>query len=76
MEHEVFIFNPLTGQTHILNKASWRLLSACADAPRSNRYLLELVAEEPDDLNKQQLENSLQGHLGQLQQLELLQVNA
>jgi len=76
MEHEVFVFNPLTGQTHILNRASWRMLSACADTPRSSGYLLALMAEKPDDLNEQQLEDSLQGHLGQLQQLELLQANA
>ena len=76
MEHDVFIFNPLTGQTHILNRVSWRMLSACADMPRSNGFLLDLMTEEPSGLNKQQLEDSLQGHLGQLQQLELLQANA
>ena len=76
LEHEVFVFNPLTGQTHILNQASWRLLSACGDTSRSNEYLLEVIVEQPDGLDKQQLDDSLQGHLGQLQQLELLQVTS
>jgi PqqD family protein of HPr-rel-A system len=72
-EQERFVFNPLTGHTHILNQLSWQLLSACADIPRSNAHLFELMAAESEGLDNQQLDDSLQEHLGQLLQLDLLQ---
>ena len=76
LEQELFVFNPLTGHTHILNQLSWQLLSACADTPRSDAYLYKLMGAESEDLDKRQREDSLQGHLSQLQQLDLLQAVA
>jgi PqqD family protein of HPr-rel-A system len=72
LDEDVFIFNPLTGHTHILNQLSWQLLLACAEVPRSDAHLFQLMATESDGMDKQQLEDSVQGHLGQLQQLDLL----
>lgn len=69
----MFIFNPLTGHTHILNQLGWQLLVACAESPRTEAYLFKLMAASSDDPDQQQLEESLLGHLGQLQQLDLLQ---
>ena len=61
--------------THILNQLSWKLLGACAEAPRTSHYLYDLLAAEPEsaELDNETLEDSLQGHLEQLQQLDLLQ---
>ena len=70
LEGEVFVYNPLTGHTHILNQLSWQLLQACAETQRSNDYLLSLVNPEHDQLVRQEVED----HLWQLQQLELIQV--
>jgi PqqD family protein of HPr-rel-A system len=68
----VFIFNPLTGHTHILNDIAWKLLSACADADRSSHYLLQFIDSESGELDGSELQDRLQGHLEQLQQLELI----
>jgi PqqD family protein of HPr-rel-A system len=73
LEQDVFIFNPLTGHTHILNQLSWQLLLACAEMPREKDYLLKLIAVESNEQDHQLLVDSLRGHLGQLQQLDLLQ---
>jgi len=76
LEQELFVFNPLTGHTHILNQLSWQLLSACADTPRSHEYLFKLMLVESEGLDRQQPEESLEGHLGQLEQLGLLRTVA
>lgn len=71
LEQELFVFNPRTGHTHILNHLSWLLLAACADRPRSSDYLYALMNAETEGANPQ-TQASLERHLEQLQQLDLL----
>jgi PqqD family protein of HPr-rel-A system len=73
LEQEVFIFNSLTGHTHILNDIAWKLLTACADKARSSEYLLDLMDPESGEIDRSELQDRLLGHLEQLQQLDLIQ---
>ena len=72
-EGETFVFHPLTGHTHILNQASWTILSACATRARSRESLLRILEELEDDHPQAQLDESLQAHLEHLCQFELLE---
>ncbi len=72
-EDEVFLFNPHTGHTHILNDLAWRLLSACAEGLQSEAVLIELMANELGEENREELSDLLDGHLDQLMQLGLVE---
>jgi len=71
-EDEVFVFNPRTGHTHILNEQSWQLLSACADSPHSETQLFDLVAAESGS-SPEETHTSVRMHIDHLQQLDLIQ---
>ena len=71
-EEEVFLFNPRTGNTHILNQLSNKILSACANSPLAMQDLLmRLTTETPEfqSVGTGDLEN----HLSQLAQLGLIE---
>ncbi len=72
-EDEVFLFNPHTGNTHILNDLGWRVLSACADAPKSEQGLLELLVNDLGEQNRVELADALDDHLDQLFRLGLVE---
>jgi PqqD family protein of HPr-rel-A system len=73
-EGEVFLYNPLTTHTHILNELGWRVLEACAGAPLSLERLLETLAEDnPDHNHAEELSAVISSHLDQLAQLGLLE---
>ena len=72
-EGETFVFHPLTGHTHILNQASWSILSACATRPQSRESLLHILEELNDDQSQMQLDESLEEHVAHLCQFELLE---
>ena len=67
-EGEVFVYNPHTGHTHILNQFSWSMLSACVESPRSVDQLLTLAQTYSDEVDREQLAV----HVDHLLQLELL----
>jgi len=70
-EDEVFLFNSHTGNTHILNKLAWRLLSACSEEPQSEQVLFEMLVADFGGQNQEELAEALDDHLDQLQQLGL-----
>jgi len=72
-EDELFLFNPHTGHTHILNDLAWRLLSACAEEPQSEQALLELLVSDLGEQNREELADALDDHLDHLMQLGLVE---
>lgn len=72
---EVFVFNPLTGHTHILNQLAWELLTDCGEKPRTLECLLGSMGESSGDMTSEECEISLRDHLEQLLQLDLIRVN-
>ncbi len=72
-EDEVFLFNPHTGNTHILNDLGWQVLSACAKAPQSEQALLELLDNDLDEQSSEELDDALDNHLDQLFRLGLVE---
>lgn len=51
-EQEVFLYNPHTGETHILNDLSWQVLRYCSSEPCTEMELLRRLggAGEQGDL--------------------------
>ena len=87
-EGEVFLYNPLTTQTHIVNELGWQVLRACASAPVDQDRLLDQLFERIDEElgeetgeaghkpNRNELAEFLSTHLDQLSQLGLLEGSA
>ena len=87
-EDEVFVYNPLTCHTHILNELGWFVLSACSAAPVAQERLLDQVSESiqqkvdrdddeaPISPERAELAKFLDTHLDQLSQLGLLEGGA
>ncbi len=72
-ESEVFLFNPHTGDTHILNDIAWRLLCACVDEFRSESELRDLLADHYGAEQKEKLNEVISDHMDQLIQLGLIE---
>ncbi len=72
-ESEVFLFNPHTGDTHILNDIAWQLLCACADESRSESALQDLLAVHIGAENGGELSEAVNDHMDQLMQLGLIE---
>ncbi len=72
-EDEVFLFNPHTGNTHILNDLGWQVLSACAEAPQPEQVLRELLVNDLGDQSGEDLDAALDAHLDQLFRLGLIE---
>jgi PqqD family protein of HPr-rel-A system len=72
-ESEVFLFNPHTGDTHILNDIAWRLLTACASRRQSETALLEALAVDLGGGDQEELSELLNDHIEQLLQLGLVE---
>lgn len=82
-EGEVFLYNPLTTHTHILNELGWYVLCACSKAPVPQDRLLDLVSENTvfntasdaaaESLDREELAEVLDNHLDQLSRLGLLE---
>jgi PqqD family protein of HPr-rel-A system len=72
-ENEVFLFNPHTGDTHILNDIAWRLLVACSSARQSQGALLEQLAVDLGGADREELADLLSDHIDQLIQLGLVE---
>ena len=87
-EDEVFVYNPLTSHTHILNELGWLVLSACSAAPVAQERLLDQLSEsiqQQGDRDEEEarisperaeLAKFLDTHLDQLSQLGLLESSA
>ena len=63
-ETETFVFNPASGNTHVLNEAAFALLQSLASTPSTNDDLAQDF-----DADSAELRGAL---LQQLQQLELV----
>jgi PqqD family protein of HPr-rel-A system len=82
-EGEVFLYNPLTAHTHILNELGWQVLCACSKAPVPQDRLLDLLNESAgfeatidasaENLDREKLAEVLNNHLDQLSRLGLLE---
>jgi PqqD family protein of HPr-rel-A system len=72
-ENEVFLFNPHTGDTHVLNDIAWRLLIACAEDSQSESDLLELFAKDAPGVTRGELSEALNDHMDQLMRLGLVE---
>lgn len=72
-ENEAFLFNPHTGDTHILNDIAWRLLTACASADQTEASLLNMFAVDLGGSDQEELAEVLNDHISQLKQLGLLE---
>jgi PqqD family protein of HPr-rel-A system len=72
-ESEVFLFNPHTGDTHILNDFAWRLLTACASARQTEAALLDMLTVDLGGGDREQLAEMLNNHIQQLMQLGLVE---
>jgi hypothetical protein len=66
------VFNPHTGHTHILSQISWQIVSSCATGPRSEAFLLDLIAAEFVGTEQDTPAESLDEHLDHLMQLGML----
>ena len=72
-EGEIFLYNPLTAHTHILNELGWFVLSACSEAAVPQDQLLEQLSEMVESPDREDLAGILGSHLDQLSQLGLLE---
>ena len=72
-EDEYFVFNPLTGHTHVLNASAWEVLRCCSADGLSEDELLQYLTQGLDSDSGIALAESLPGYLDQLRQLGLLQ---
>ena len=70
-EDELFLFNPRTGHTHVLNQLSGEILAICAREPISSDDLAARLTELAGETVDPQM---LPGHLSQLEQLGLVTV--
>ena len=73
-EDEVFLFNPHTGHTHILNQLSADILQWCAVAPHTEKELIQALTQAAEVVDAEATAKEAGDHLWQLQQLGLLEL--
>ncbi|MCP4993770.1 MAG: HPr-rel-A system PqqD family peptide chaperone [Gammaproteobacteria bacterium] len=71
-EEEVFLFNPRTGNTHILNRLSNSILNACANSPLTIQDISRHLASDTPEFQSTGSDD-LTNHLSQLAQLGLIE---
>ena len=70
---EQFLFNPLSGQTHILNPLGALVLEALSKQSLNTPQLLDLLEEQQSGADQQTLSQHLSNHLKQLEELGLIE---
>jgi PqqD family protein of HPr-rel-A system len=71
-EGEYFVFNPVTGHTHVFNEFAWFILGCCAEEPCSEGDLVSRAAAWAGDEAIESVAAVMPDHLHQLEQLGLL----
>ncbi|MCP4996648.1 MAG: HPr-rel-A system PqqD family peptide chaperone [Gammaproteobacteria bacterium] len=71
-EGEVFLFNPISGNTHILNQLSNKILSVCANSPHTLQDILVHITKDTPEFQSVGT-GDLADHLSQLAQLGLIE---
>ena len=69
----MFLFNPHTGHTHILNSLALELLERCAETPLSGAALVQAASSAAQFEADEQFSSQVMQHIVQLEQLGLLE---
>ena len=70
---EQFLFNPLSGQTHILNPLGALILEALSETALSAPQMLDLLVQQQSGADQATLRRHLDQHLLQLEELGLIE---